>query len=111
MRRDLSILSMGLGRPIRHGCWIEPMRGGGGRYGIGMGDESLPELDYHLDVSDPDVAVLRRQDGTFVAAFSVRGATREGLLEAAEEDFRRSLEAHSSSMVPQEEDSRPRRSA
>jgi hypothetical protein len=33
----------------------------------------LPKFDYHLDESDPDVAVLRRQDGTFVAAFSARG--------------------------------------
>jgi hypothetical protein len=43
---------------------------------------------YFLDYSDPDVLVLRRQDGSFVAAFSARGATREGILEAAEEDRR-----------------------
>ena len=42
---------------------------------------------YYLDESDPDVLVLRRQDGTFVAAFSAEGATREGLLEAAKEDY------------------------
>jgi hypothetical protein len=36
----------------------------------------LPKFDYHLDESDPDVLVLRRQDGTFVAAFSACGATR-----------------------------------
>ena len=42
---------------------------------------------YHLDESDPDVVVLRRQDGTFVAAFSARGATREGILQAAKEDY------------------------
>ncbi len=33
----------------------------------------LPKFDYHLDESDPDVAVLRRQDGSFVAAFSAGG--------------------------------------
>ena len=42
---------------------------------------------YCLDESDPDVVVLRRDDGTFVAAFSARGATEEGLVEAAREDY------------------------
>jgi two-component system, NtrC family, sensor kinase len=54
-----------------------------------MGDEGLPKFGYHLDESDPDVTILRRQDGSFVAAFSAQGATREGLLEAAKEDYRR----------------------
>jgi hypothetical protein len=37
-----------------------------------------------VDESDPDIAILRRQDGSFVAAFSARGATsREGIVEAA----------------------------
>jgi hypothetical protein len=47
---------------------------------------------YYLDESDPDVFILRRQDGTFVAAFSARGATREGIVEAAKEDYRNLLE-------------------
>jgi hypothetical protein len=47
---------------------------------------ALPDY-YYLDESDPDVLVLRRQDGTFVAAFSAQGATREGLVEAAREDY------------------------
>jgi hypothetical protein len=47
----------------------------------------LPKFDYHLDESDPDVLVLRRQDGSFVAPFSARGATREGIVEAAREDY------------------------
>ena len=42
---------------------------------------------YYLDESDPDVLVLRRQDGTFVAAFSASGATKEGIVEAAKEDY------------------------
>jgi two-component system, NtrC family, sensor kinase len=57
-----------------------------------MGTEEqgwLPKFDYYLDESDPDVLVLRRQDGTFVAAFSAQGATREGISEAASEDYRR----------------------
>jgi hypothetical protein len=38
---------------------------------------------YFLDESDPDILVLRRADGSFVAAFSASGATRDGILEAA----------------------------
>jgi hypothetical protein len=52
-----------------------------------QGPEGLPKFDYYLDESDPDIVVLRRQDGTFVAAFSARGITREGILEAAKEDY------------------------
>ena len=43
---------------------------------------------YVLDESDPDILMLRRADGSFVAAFSARGATREGIRQAAEEDWR-----------------------
>jgi hypothetical protein len=62
-----------------------------------MGTEEhrwLPKFDYYLDESDPDVLVLRRQDGSFVAAFSAQGATREGILEAAKEDYGRLIEAN-----------------
>ena len=52
-----------------------------------MGEEMLPKFDYYLDESDPDVVVLRRQDGAFVAAFSARGVTREGIEQAAKEDY------------------------
>ena len=53
-----------------------------------MEDEPLlPKIDYYLDESDPDILLLRRQDGAFVAAFSTRGATREGIVEAAREDY------------------------
>ena len=54
----------------------------------------LPNFDYYLDESDPDIVVLRRQDGTFVAAFSARGATREGIVEAAKEDYTKVIEAN-----------------
>jgi hypothetical protein len=59
-------------------------------------DEPLvPKIDYYLDESDPDIVVLRRQDdGSFVAAFSARGATTEGILEAAKEDYLRLMEAN-----------------
>jgi len=56
-----------------------------------MGEEMLPKFDYYLDESDPDVVVLRRQDGAFVAAFSVRGVTTEGIVEAGKEDYRQLL--------------------
>ena len=46
----------------------------------------MPKPGYRLDESDSDVLVLRREDGSVVAAFSARGATREGIVEAAEED-------------------------
>ena len=61
-----------------------------------MSSEDLlfPKFDYHLDESDPDIVVLRRQDGTFVAAFSARGVTREGIVEAAKEDYRELLRVH-----------------
>jgi hypothetical protein len=48
----------------------------------------FPSFGYLLDESDPDIVVLRRQDDAFVAAFSMRGATREGIVEAAKEDYR-----------------------
>lgn len=51
----------------------------------------LSQFGYHLDESDPDVVILRRRDGAFVAAFSAMGATREGILEAAREDHARLL--------------------
>jgi len=52
-----------------------------------MEDLKLPAFNYYLDESDPDVVILRRQDGSFVAAFSASGATKEGILEAAKEDY------------------------
>jgi hypothetical protein len=41
-----------------------------------------------LAESDPDILMLRRADGSVVAAFSARGATREGIRQAAKEDWR-----------------------
>ena len=54
-----------------------------------MEEPRLPSFYYFLDESDPDILVLRRQDGSFVAAFSAQGATKEGILQVAEEDYLR----------------------
>jgi hypothetical protein len=70
----------------------------------------LPRFDYYLDESGPDIVVLRRQDGTFVAAFSAQGATTEGILEAAGEDYQQSMEATAKSPVLRE-DGHQKRSA
>ena len=59
-----------------------------------MEELSFPKFDYYLEESDPDVVILRRQDGSFVEAFSARGATREGILEAAKEDYGRLVETN-----------------
>jgi hypothetical protein len=58
-----------------------------------MEEHKLPKFDYYIDESDPDIVIWLRQGGTFVAAFSARGATKEGLLEAAKEDYWRLIEA------------------
>ena len=47
----------------------------------------LPK-NYRSDETDPGVVVLLRDDGTFVAAFITRGATKEGILQAAREAAR-----------------------
>jgi hypothetical protein len=70
-----------------------------------VGDEPLlPKIDYYLDESDPDIVVLRRQDGSFVAAFSARGATREGIVEATKEDYCKVIEANAQSLGLREND-------
>jgi hypothetical protein len=33
----------------------------------------LAKFDYYLDKTDPDIVILCRQEGSFVAAFSARG--------------------------------------
>ena len=70
-----------------------------GRQKQDLGVEGLkfPKFDYYPDESDPDIVILRRQDGSFVAAFSARGATREGFVEAAREDYWELIQAHTES--------------
>jgi hypothetical protein len=72
-------------------------------------DSSLPKFDYYLDESDPDIVVLRRQDGSFVAAFSAQGSTREGIVEAAKEDYWKVIEANAESLGRQENGDRQSR--
>jgi hypothetical protein len=61
----------------------------------GATPESLfPKFNYYLDESDPDIVILRRQDASFVAAFSARGVTKGGLIDAAKEDYRELLRIH-----------------
>ncbi len=55
----------------------------------------FPSFNYYLDESDPDIVILRRQDDSFAAAFSARGATKEGLMEAAKEDYGQLIQDHS----------------
>jgi hypothetical protein len=57
-----------------------------------MEEEMLPKFGYYVDESDPDMVILRRQDGAFVATFSASGVTKEGIVEAAKEDYRALLE-------------------
>ncbi len=52
-----------------------------------MVEPMFPKFDYYLDETDPDILILRRQDGAFVAAFSARGATKEGIMQATKEDY------------------------
>ena len=66
----------------------------------------LPVFYYYLDESDPDIAVLRRQDGAFVAAFSAQGATKQGIVEAAKEDYKKVIEANAESLGLREEGDR-----
>jgi hypothetical protein len=52
--------------------------------------------------------VLRRDDGAFVAAFSARGATEEGITRAAKDDYRALLEEHAGSLELESEALRSR---
>jgi hypothetical protein len=53
-----------------------------------MDELKFPVFNYYLDESDPDIVILRRQGGAFVAFFSAQGATKNCILEAAKEDYR-----------------------
>jgi hypothetical protein len=59
-----------------------------------MEEHKLPVWNYYLDESDPDIQLLRREDDSFVAAFSAQGATKEGILQAAMEDYRAIIQSH-----------------
>jgi hypothetical protein len=76
---------------------------------VSMGEEMLPTFEYYIDESDPDVVVLRRQDGAFVAVFSAQGATREAIVEAAKEDYKALLEEHARSLGLDEREDQDRK--
>jgi hypothetical protein len=59
-----------------------------------MEEHRLPKFDYYLDESDPDIVILCRQDGAYVAPFSASGATRKGIVEADKEDYGQLSEAY-----------------
>ncbi len=71
-----------------------------------MQELHFPKFNYYLDESDSDIVILRRQDGSFVAAFSARGATRGGIVEAAREDYRELIRAHPNSLGRESEEHR-----
>jgi hypothetical protein len=72
-------------------------------------DLLFPVFEYHLDESDPDIVVLRRQDDTVVATFSARGVTPEGIIEAAKEDYRELLRVYRSRQARHAEEPRSAR--
>jgi hypothetical protein len=76
-----------------------------------MEEKMLPKFDYYIDESDPDIVLLRRQGGAFVAAFSGRGATRGGIVETAREDYARLLEANTDLLGLRGEGDRKKRGA
>jgi len=57
---------------------------------------------YAVDILDPDILILRRDDGSLVAAFSSRGSTPESVRHTAEEDrrSRRAVPGRSSPSSP-----------
>ena len=59
-----------------------------------MGDDPMRiEPDHRMDiVSEPDVIILRRSDGSEVAKFSMFGATLEEIERVALEDYHRNME-------------------
>jgi hypothetical protein len=66
--------------------------------GESVEEKMLPKFDYYIDESDSDIVALRRQDDSFVAAFSAMGATRESIAEAAKEDYFKLIEVHAGSL-------------
>lgn len=59
-----------------------------------MDDRRLLSGGYRLDESDSDVLVLRREDGSFVAAFSTLGCSEGSVRRAMEEDRAKGERSH-----------------
>ena len=64
---------------------------------VSTAGEPCPKFNYYLDASDPDILILRCQDDSFVAAFSPDGATKEGIIEVAKEDYQERIKDHRAS--------------
>src|SRR3712207_1797908 len=64
---------------------ISQYRGGEETHGRERG-LAVAEVLLHRRIG-PGFVVLRRQDGAFMATFSVSRATKEGIVEAAKEDY------------------------
>ena len=71
-----------------------------------MVEQMYPKFDYFLDETDPDILILRRQDGAFVAAFSATGATKEGIAQATKEDYLALIRAQTGSLGLRESEDR-----
>jgi hypothetical protein len=99
-----------LGRKEKTNVWKRPRLQTVGRV-VGKEELLLPKSDYYLDESYPDIVSLCRQDGAFVAAFSAKGATGQGILEAAREDYRGLIETNAGFLNLQGEDENQKRSA
>jgi hypothetical protein len=56
--------------------------------GTGASREVRLPPGYTLDLSDPDVLVLRCPDGTAIARFSAQGATAEAIEQEAMADYK-----------------------
>jgi hypothetical protein len=79
--------------------------------GESVEEKMLPKFDYYIDESDSDIVALRRQDGSFVAAFSVMGATRESIAEAAKEDYFKVIEVNAGTLNLRESNDQQRKGA
>ena len=60
--------------------------------GVSTQDVLVSSFNYYLADSDPDIWILRRQDDSFVAAYSARGETKNTIIEAAKEDYRQLIQ-------------------
>ena len=96
-----------LGRKEKTNVWKRPRLQTVGRV-VSKEELLLPKFDYYIDESDSDIVILRRQDGAFAAAFSAQGVTREGLVEAAKEDYWKVVEANADSLGLRESGGRQR---
>ena len=71
-----------------------------------MVEPMFPKFDYYLDETDLDIPILHRQDGAFVAAFSARGATKEGIMQATKEEYLLLIRAQTGSLELQKGEDR-----